>query len=119
MPNICKKQKLLPLPLNPILVDGPFQQQGLYFIGEIHPPSSGKCRWILIEIDYFIKLIEAIPTRNAAHQVVIKFLEENILARFGYPRKIVADNALVFKSVELVNFCHRVMDWERLRTKYW
>ena len=34
-------QKLLPLPLIPISVDVPFQQWGLDFIGEIHPPSSG------------------------------------------------------------------------------
>jgi hypothetical protein len=31
------KQKLKPLPLNPIVVNGPFQQWGLDFIGEIHP----------------------------------------------------------------------------------
>jgi len=27
--------------LKPISVNGPFQQWGLDFIGEIHPPSSG------------------------------------------------------------------------------
>ena len=35
------KHKLLPLPLIPISVEAPFQQWGLDFIGEIHPPSSG------------------------------------------------------------------------------
>ena len=34
------KRKLLPLPLQPITVEGPFLQWGLYFIGEIHPASS-------------------------------------------------------------------------------
>ena len=35
------KNKLKPLPLIPVLVEAPFQQWGLDFIGEIHPISSG------------------------------------------------------------------------------
>ena len=35
------KRKLVPLPLNPIFVEAPFQQWGLEFIGEINPNSSG------------------------------------------------------------------------------
>ena len=38
------KRKLVPLPLNPISVEAPFQQWGLYFIGEINPNSYGKHR---------------------------------------------------------------------------
>jgi len=37
--------------------------------------------------------MEAIPTRETTDVVVIKFLEENILSRFGCPRKIITDNA--------------------------
>ena len=57
------KRKLLPLPLNPIFVEAPFQQWGLDFIGEINPTSSGQHRWILEATYYFTKWIEAIPTR--------------------------------------------------------
>jgi hypothetical protein len=35
------KRKLLPLPLKLISFESPFQQWGLDFIGEMHPPSSG------------------------------------------------------------------------------
>lgn len=99
------KQKLKPLPLKPIAVDGSFQQWGMDFIGEIHHPSSGQHKWILTTTDYFTKWIEAISV-NATQQVVVKFLEENILSRFGCPRKIIVDNAQVFKSIELINFYH-------------
>jgi hypothetical protein len=34
-------------------------------------------------------------------------LEENILARFGCPRKIVIDNAHAFKSIAMINFCQK------------
>ena len=101
------KQKLLPLPLIPISVDTPFQQWGLDFIGEIHPPSSGQHKWILTGTNYFTKWVEAIPMRNATETVIIKFLLENIISRFGCPRKLVTDNAQAFKSVKLNDFCQK------------
>ena len=51
----------------------------------INPNSSGQHRWILIATDYFLKWIEAIPTKRATDAVIMGFLEENILARFGCP----------------------------------
>ena len=63
--------KLLPLPLNHISVEAPFRQWGLDFIGEINPSSSSQHKWILIGTDYFTKLIEAIPTRQAIDSVII------------------------------------------------
>jgi hypothetical protein len=70
------KQQLKSLPLKPIVASAPFQQWGLDFIGEIHPPSSGQHRWILTTTDYFTKWIEVVPTRSASHKVVINFLED-------------------------------------------
>ena len=61
------ERKLLPLPLQPITIEAPFQQWGLDFIGEIHPDSSAQHKWILTATDYFKKLIEAIPSRNATY----------------------------------------------------
>jgi hypothetical protein len=91
------KRNLLPLPLNKILVEAPFQQWGLDFIGEIHPPSLGQHRWIFTTTDYFTKCIEVVPTRQATNAMIIKFLETNILSRFGCPRKIITDNTTIFK----------------------
>jgi hypothetical protein len=51
-----------------------------------------------------MKWVEAIPTQNATDSVVIIFLKENILARFGCPRKIVIDNSQAFKSMTMINF---------------
>ena len=101
------KRKLVPLPLNPISVEAPFQQWGLYFIGEIKPNSYGKHRWILTTTDYFTKWIEAIPTRRATDVVIMDFLENNILQRSGCPKRIVTDNAPSFKSKKMISFCHK------------
>ena len=59
------KHRLQSLPLNPITVNCLFQQWGLEFIGEIHPPSSGQHKWILTATDFFTKWVEAIPTKES------------------------------------------------------
>jgi hypothetical protein len=87
------KHKIPALLLVPVKTETHFQQWGLDFIGEINPHSSAQHKWILTSTDYFTKWVEAIPTTRETNSVVIDFLEENILSRFGYPRKIVTDNA--------------------------
>ena len=86
------------LPLNPISIESPFQHWGLDLIGEINPDSSGQHRWILTTTNYFTKWIEAIPTRRATGAVIMDFLENNILSRFGCPKRIVTDNALILSK---------------------
>eukprot|EP00253_Pinus_taeda_P024357 PITA_24357 len=98
------KQKLAAISLIPTIVSTPFLQWGLDFIGEIHPTSSNKHRWILTATDYFTKWIEAIPVINATDSVVIRFIEENILSRFGCPTPIVTDNVATFSSVKMIEF---------------
>ena len=39
--------------------------------------------------------------------MVIKFLEENIFRRFGCPKRLVVDNAQVFRSARLQDFCQK------------
>ena len=68
------EHKLQSLPLKPLTINAPFQKWGLYFIGEIHPPSSGQHKWILTTIDVFTKWVEAI-------------LQDNFLNIFGCPRE--------------------------------
>ena len=101
------KQKLVSLPLKPIVVNSPFQQWGLEFIGEINIASSRKHRWILRATDFLTKWVEAIPTRNVHDKVIIKFIQENILSRFGCPKKLLTNNVKTFKSKAMVTFCEQ------------
>eukprot|EP00253_Pinus_taeda_P027313 PITA_27313 len=57
--------------------------------------------------DYFTKSIEAIRTWQATDLVIISFLENNILSRFGCPHKLITDNAATFKSKKMVDFCYK------------
>ena len=61
----------------------------------------------MIATNCFTKWIEAILTMIATDAVIMGFLEENILARFGFPRRIVTNNATTFKSKNMINFCHK------------
>ena len=51
--------------------------------------------------------MEAIHTRNANDKVIISFIQENILSRFGCPKKLLTDNAKAFKSKAMVAFCEQ------------
>ena len=103
--TVVEKKRYVPLPLIPVHVEEPFKQWGIDFIGEIHLASNNQHRWILTAIDYFTKWVEAMPARNAIDLVVIKFLVDNIIARFGCPAKIITENVQAFKSAKFVIFC--------------
>ena len=51
----ARKQKLTAMPLRNVIVDVPFQQWGLDFIGEFKDNSSHGYRGILTSTDYFTK----------------------------------------------------------------
>jgi hypothetical protein len=101
------KKKLAALPLQPVVVEASFQQWGLDFIGKFNDNSSNGYSWVIIATDYFTKWVEAIPTKSATEKVVMDFLEDRIITRFGVPSKIVTDNAKAFCSAEMSSFCFK------------
>jgi hypothetical protein len=54
-----------------------------------------------------MKWVEAIVIQNATNSVVIWFLEDSILTRFGCAQKIIINNAYVFSFMALVDLCQR------------
>ena len=59
---------------------------------------------ILVATNYFTKWVEAIPTRSTTSKVVTNFILNNIITRFGCPKKIVIDNAMCFKFEDFYEF---------------
>ncbi|KAH9292729.1 hypothetical protein KI387_042086, partial [Taxus chinensis] len=98
------KPKLAAFPLRPVVIDQPFKQWGIDFIGALHPQSSAGHSYVLTATDYFTKWVEAIPVKNATSEIVCNFIKENIIVRFGIPHKIIADNASNFSSREVISF---------------
>ena len=92
--------------LNHILVIEIFECWGIDFM-EPFPPSFGFL-YILVIIDYVSKWIKTILSPNNDHKIVIKFLTENILSRFGIPRPKISDG--------VTHFCNK--PFESLMKKY-
>jgi hypothetical protein len=89
---------------NLFFVKEPFEQWGLDIIGEINPHSSKQHRYILTSTDYFTRWMEEIPLTKVNDEVVINFLEQHIMTRFGVPNTLVFDNATYFSSLKLTDF---------------
>ena len=84
-----------------MIVETPFQQWGLAFIGEFKDNSSNGYQWILTAIDYFTIWVEIVPTKKATEEVVMNVLEKRIITRFGAPAKITTNNDKDFISFVL------------------
>ncbi|EOY32243.1 RNA-directed DNA polymerase (Reverse transcriptase), Ribonuclease H [Theobroma cacao] len=71
----------------------PFSMWGMDVIGLITPKASNGHRFILVAIDYFTKWVEAASYANVTQKVVCKFIQKEIICRYGLPERIITDNA--------------------------
>jgi len=101
--SIGREYKVV-VPLQTITVDTPFEQWGLDIIGEINSHSSKQHMYILTATNYFTCWTEAIPLTKVNDEMIINFLEQHILTRFGMPKSLVFDNATYFSSLKLYDF---------------
>jgi hypothetical protein len=92
--------------LNPILIVKLFDVWGIDFIGPF--PNSYRYLYILAAVDYVSKWVEAIACKTNDHKVVLQFLKDNVIARFGTPRAIISDGGK--------HFCNKF--FEQLMKKY-
>ena len=86
--------------MHPILEVELFDLWGIDFMGPF--PASYNNLYILLEVDYVSKWVEAIPTRTNNAKVVAQFLRSHIFSRFGTPRALITDNG--------THFCNKVID---------
>ena len=71
------------MPLNLILEIEIFECWGIDFMGPFL--SSFGFLHILVAVDYVLKRIEVIFSRNSDSKTMVKFLRENVLSQFGIP----------------------------------
>ncbi|RVW59157.1 putative mitochondrial protein [Vitis vinifera] len=107
------------MPLNPILIVDVFDVWGIDFMGPF--PMSFGHSYILVGVDYVSKWVEAIPCRSNDHKVVLKFLKDNIFARFGVPKAIISDGGTHFcnKPFETLLAKYGVKHKDRLQDHSW
>jgi len=93
--------------LHLIIKPWPFRGWALGVIGEIKPGSSKGHKYILVGIHYFTKWVEAIPLRKVTQDVVISFIQNHILHRFGILETITTDQGSVFTGQKTVRFANQ------------
>jgi hypothetical protein len=80
--------------MNYSLVIEPFDCWGFDFMGPF-PPLEGYTH-ILVVVDYVTKWVEAIPTKSADGETLLKMLKDVIFPRFGVPRYHMTDGGSYF-----------------------
>ena len=70
---------------------------GIDIIGEIRPNASNGHKYIVVAIDYFSRWIEAESFGTLKAKQMAKFIEKNLICRYGVPHHIVTDNGVKFQ----------------------
>ena len=60
--------------------------------------APGNRRWLLVDIDYFTKWVDAKPLANIRDVDSKRFLWKNIVTRFRIPHTLISDSRLQFNS---------------------
>ena len=95
------------MPLQLIVVEQPFSQCGLDFIGPINLKSSKGHMYILTATDYFKKWLEVVVLKKVDVEELIGFLKNNIMSRFGVLDKFITRNGSIFIGSKFMEFCRQ------------
>ncbi|GAU46722.1 hypothetical protein TSUD_100140 [Trifolium subterraneum] len=99
------KMHLPPTSLNVLSSPWSFSMWGIDMIGRIEPKASNGHRFILVAIDYFTKWVEAASYANVTKQVVVRFIKNHIICRYGVPNKIITDNGTNLNNKMMKDLC--------------
>nr|GFB33321.1 reverse transcriptase domain-containing protein [Tanacetum cinerariifolium] len=103
------------MPQNFIQIFEIFDVWGIDFMGPF--PSSKGNKYILVDVDYLSKWVEAkaLPTNDA--RVVVKFLK-SLFSRFGTPKAIISDRGTHFCNEQFSRVMAKYGVTQRLSTAY-
>ncbi|XP_075473428.1 uncharacterized protein LOC142504447 [Primulina tabacum] len=93
--------------MKPIWASCPFDQWGMDIVGPF-PVARAQKKFLLVAVDYFSKWVEAEPLAKITEQEVLKFLWNNIVCRFGVPRRIISDNGRQFQGKGITSWCQEM-----------
>jgi transposase InsO family protein len=72
------------------------------------PTSQGNFKFTVVEIEYFTKWIEARPVVTITSATIRKFFWQQIICRFGMPKKLTFDNGKQFDCQDFREYCHSI-----------
>ena len=94
-----------PMPLNILAAPWPFSMWGIDVIEAIEPKASNGHCFILVAIDYVTKWVEAASYSSVTGSVIVRFIKKEIVCWYGFPRKIITDNATNLNNKMMKEMC--------------
>jgi hypothetical protein len=85
----------------------PLQRWGLDLLCPL-PPAQGNLKYVVVDVEYFSKWIEAKPLATITLVTIQKFFWQNIVCRFGVPKAITVDNGTQFDAETFKDFCDQI-----------
>ncbi|XP_055835263.1 uncharacterized protein LOC129903746 [Solanum dulcamara] len=95
-----------------------FVAWGMDIIGPIEPSTSNGHRFILVAIDYFTTWVEAASYKSVMKTVIVDFVRNNLICRFGIPDSIITDNGANLNSHLIKEICDQFKINHRNPTAY-
>jgi hypothetical protein len=86
-----------PCPLHPVITVGPFTKWGVDFM-DCNLASARGHQHIILDIDYFTKWVEAMPTIKSYGKTATFFVCKQIIAQFEIPSDIVTYHGCHFQN---------------------
>ena len=90
--------------LTPMMAPWPFAQWGLDIMGPF-PTALRQLKFLVVDIDYFTKWVEAEPLATIMEKSIRTFVWRNIICKYGIPRMFVSDNGKQFDNDAFRDFC--------------
>ena len=82
----------------------PFTQWGLDIMGPF-PTTIRQLKFLVVNIDYFTKWVEAETLATITEKNVRNFVWRNIISRYGIPRVLISGNEKQFNNDLFRDFC--------------
>ena len=82
----------------------PFAQWGLDIMGPF-PTALRQLKFLVVDIDYFTKWVEAEPLATITEKSIHTFVWRNIICTYRIPRVLVSDNGNQFDNSAFRDFC--------------
>lgn len=91
----------------------PFTKWGINFIGPFSK-GNGSASYAIIDIDYFIKWIEAKPLIKITEANTSKFIWKNIICQFKILHSLVSDNGRHDPFLHGLQYISHEFGWDNL-----
>jgi hypothetical protein len=95
-------------PLRSITVSEPFELIGMDLVGPLPETSRGN-KYIIVMTEYLTKWVEAKAIPNKRAETIAEFLYDNIITRFGTPKRMLTDQGTEFLN-ETITALQKVMN---------